>query len=560
MTGFDTEKYSKLIDEFLLNIQQINSMNFSDTQKTSEDMCDFLRIGKIEIIFFSNKDDEKANNSRSFIFFQKDNYDEKRFYFQKEVTASGNIMYYKIYQKKDTPDWSETENNKIKVVQKIIFSFVSRTRIVTLLENLSFKDQELGIYNSRYFLKFAESKFENNDILRYGACYFNLRHFSNINHQFGRKKGTEIIKGFVDGLIAKLSNDEVVCRIGGDNFCCLFFKENLNLIMQYMKGVGVIYDEKAGNRILVSASAGYYIIDSECSSANDIMDYISIAINIARNVMNTDYIFFDNELMRSINSSRHIEQLFYNAIETEEFQVYYQPKVNLRNYQLAGAEALCRWFHDGKLFPPDSFIPILERAKAICVLDFYMLEHTCRDIRRWLDDGREVVTVSVNFSRRNLGNMDFLKNVIAVIDKYNVPHKYIEVELTETAVDLNSKELKDVVFGLQENGISTSVDDFGVGYSSLSLIRELPWNVLKIDKSFLPMGSNISDPNRHSMLKHVVAMAQEIGLECIVEGIETIEQVKLLKENHCYLAQGFYFDRPLQVDEFEKRLKLKATS
>lgn len=187
------------------------------------------------------------------------------------------------------------------------------------------------------------------------------------------------------------------------------------------------------------------------------------------------------------------------------------------------------------------------------MLDFYMLEHVCRDIRRWLDEGKEVVTISVNLSRVHMGDMDLLQNILAIIDKYQVPHRYIEIELTETGTDVGFEHLKTLVSGLRSQGISTSVDDFGTGYSSMNLIRELPWNVLKIDKSFLP-GKSDDDRQKRVMFRHLVALAQDMEIECIVEGVENVEQIKLLKESNCYLAQGFYFDRPLAVTEFEQKL------
>ena len=153
----------------------------------------------------------------------------------------------------------------------------------------------------------------------------------------------------------------------------------------------------------------------------------------------------------------------------------------------------------------------------------------------------------------HLGDEKLLEKVIGIIDRNGVPHDLIEIELTETTTDVNFDELRGIVSGLHENGISASVDDFGIGYSSLTLIKDLPWDVLKIDRSFLPDGSD-HDGQRQIMLKHVVSMAQGLGLECIVEGVESKEQIELLKGIHCYLAQGFYFDKPLPKEQFEKRL------
>ena len=164
------------------------------------------------------------------------------------------------------------------------------------------------------------------------------------------------------------------------------------------------------------------------------------------------------------------------------------------------------------------------------------------------------VRVSVNLSRRHLSDMDLLEHIVDIIDKHMVPHEYIEIELTETTTDVEFKDLKRTINGLQKIGISTSVDDFGIGYSSLNLIKEIPWNVLKLDKSLLPDYEKDDPVQKSIMFRHIVAMGREMGLECLAEGVETREQVRLLEENNCDLAQGFYFDRPLPIKDFETRL------
>lgn len=244
--------------------------------------------------------------------------------------------------------------------------------------------------------------------------------------------------------------------------------------------------------------------------------------------------------------------LFPEALKNEEFLVYFQPKVSLRNYRLAGAEALVRWKHGNSFIFPDQFIPQLEQDGAICELDFYMLDHVCQNLRHWLDQGHRLFKVSVNLSRAHLRDEKLVEMIVQTIDKHNVPHELIEIELTETTTDVGFAELRKVIDGLHEQMISTSVDDFGMGYSSMNLIRELPWDVLKIDKCFLPKSEN--DRRQYVMLKHIISLAQDIGLDTIVEGVETIEHVKMLKENNCFLAQGYFFDKPLPIEEFEKRL------
>ena len=230
---------------------------------------------------------------------------------------------------------------------------------------------------------------------------------------------------FIGRLQDKLVDPEIVCRMDGDNFIILFLKSNLDMIMDYLKGVGVVYDEKENKRVWVGAYAGYYMIPKNCESVVSILERLRMAIHIARNVRKTEYVFFDEELMQGVRAGKTIEMILPEAIKREEFQVYYQPKILLEDYRLVGAEALCRWIQDGKIVPPGEFVPILEQSGLICLLDYYMLEHVCQDIRRWLDDGRRVVTVSVNLSRAHMSDMDLLDHLLEIIDRYQVPHKYI---------------------------------------------------------------------------------------------------------------------------------------
>ena len=163
--------------------------------------------------------------------------------------------------------------------------------------------------------------------------------------------------------------------------------------------------------------------------------------------------------------------------------------------------------------------------------------------------------MSVNLSRVHMGDPALLEHILGIIDGYRIPHQYIEIELTETTTEVDYFELKKLVSGLRDSGIFTSVDDFGVGYSSMNLLRELPWNVIKIDRSFMPVGDNSQeDEKRKVMLKSVIGMTQALGLKCIAEGVETVDQIIFLKKYGCYYVQGYYFDKPLPVSEFETRL------
>ena len=554
---FDYKAYSRLLNEFIIEGEKIEQYRDPAFNKILEPICKFLRISRISSAVFDSTCDSAIIKSAPHIYYDDGNADSTRVLKFTENNVRACKANYSFMQSKSGQDWSEEEVQQIEAFEKLIYTFCDRSYASTIAKDLSMFDNDLMIYPLTFFLATVKNLIRQGRIGEFGGVYFNIKHFSSMNDRFGRDCATNIMKLFIHGIQEKILYEECICRVGGDNFVVLFKKDNLNIIKNYLSGMPITFND--GETVTVTTTAGYYMIPEATESATDVMDRISTAYQLAKSVYKRPFLFYDDEIMQHQTHVKEIEMMFPSAIENEEFKVFYQPKTQLNNYQLAGAEALCRWFRNGKVISPGEFIPVLEGSKAICTLDFYMLDHVCRDIRRWLDEGREAVKVSVNLSRLHLGDEDLLESILRIIDKYKVPHHFIEIELTETTTDVDYKELKKIVYGLREQDISTSVDDFGVGYSSLNLIREMPWNVLKIDKSFLPtQEEENNDPSKVKMLRHIITMSQDLGLECIVEGVETAEQVKLLKDCKCYLAQGFYFDRPLPVKEFEQKLESAA--
>lgn len=554
---FDYKAYSRLLNEFIIEGEKIEQYRGPAFNKILEPICKFLRISRISSAVFDSTCDSAIIKSAPHIYYDDGNADSTRVLKFTENNVRACKANYSFMQSKSGQDWSHEEVQQIEAFEKLIYTFCDRSYASTIAKDLSMFDNDLMVYPLTFFLATVKNLIRQGRIGEFGGVYFNIKHFSSINDRFGRDCATNIMKQFIHGIQEKILYEECICRVGGDNFVVLFKKDNLNIIKNYLSGMPITFND--GETVTVTTTAGYYMIPEATESATDVMDRISTAYQLAKSVYKRPFLFYDDEIMQHQTHVKEIEMMFPSAIENEEFKVFYQPKTQLNNYQLAGAEALCRWFRNGKVISPGEFIPVLEGSKAICTLDFYMLDHVCRDIRRWLDEGREAVKVSVNLSRLHLGDEDLLESILRIIDKYKVPHHFIEIELTETTTDVDYKELKKIVYGLREQDISTSVDDFGVGYSSLNLIREMPWNVLKIDKSFLPtQEEEDKDPSKVKMLRHIITMSQDLGLECIVEGVETAEQVKLLKDCKCYLAQGFYFDRPLPVKEFEQKLESAA--
>ncbi len=241
-----------------------------------------------------------------------------------------------------------------------------------------------------------------------------------------------------------------------------------------------------------------------------------------------------------------------SAIQNNEFVVYFQPKVNITDMKIAGAEALVRWNCEGRILPPVKFIPFCERTGLVIDIDFYVLEETCRRMRKWIDEGIEPVRISVNFSKFHFNEEGVAEKIFKVISKYRIPPELIEVEFTETAYLDKEELLEYTVDKLRKYGIKSSIDDFGSGYSSLNLLQNMDFEVVKLDKSLL--GKGVENEKAKKVISSIIHMAKELEMEVLAEGVETKEELKLLQSLNCDFVQGFLFDKPLPAEEFEKRL------
>ena len=525
-------------------------------EKILNEIAAMFRLSKAVTHFYRSPADEKLGKGEEMCSYDTGK-DGKPIHTVRFVTRLMAITSMTIYMAEDEKPLSNEELFMADLTMRTALAFISRNRLQVIAEELAFYD-DMGFRNIRSFFRYMAWKCQPGDFDGKAAINYNLRHFALINEEFGRNSGDTTLINHYRHIEELIGESGIVSRLGGDAFVCICDQTDLPDLLDYLNEAIVVID-KNGNTARVSCYAGVFVIPDgyTVTVPNDIMGKIMHAYQIARNGAQGNIIFFSDMLMSDRERSRRIQNMFPEALKNEEFHVFYQPKVNILTGEICGAEALCRWFRNGKMIPPMDFIPVLEQTTDVCRLDFYMLDKVCRHIRKWLDEGRNVIRVSVNLSRRHMTNPDLLQTLIEIIDKHRVPHQFIEIELTETTTDVEFKDLRRVVDGLHHQNIYTSVDDFGMGYSSLNLIRVVPWNVLKVDRIFLPLDGESNDSTRSIMFKHVMAMAKEIGLECIVEGVETPAQLELLRKNDCELAQGYLFDKPLPLEEFEKRLDKK---
>lgn len=553
----DPDAINLALHRFFLNEYSVKGLITDEDQKYISLIAPTLDIALVELTRYKNLSSEHAGAGKESnkLYFSGEIADKGDGIIIREVMADGSVLTMSAYHPQNT-DWQEG-------IQLYVRHFLTALLIIKgrylLTEQVSYAtnyDLQFGIHSQNYAMKLMTILIQKNEIEQYTGIFFNIRNMAGINALLGREQGTIVLHSYIKKIQDCLGENETVWRIGGDNFGAIIHRTHLPCVTELLQGADIFFSDTQNDRVRISSWAGLYNIDSKVKTCFEIMDAISASMYIAKNSLRIPLLFYDERTIRMVEHSKKIETSFEDALRNNEFTAYYQPKVSLKTYTLTGAESLCRWQKENGIVPPDSFIPILERSKKICNLDFYMLEKVCTDLQHWIEQKIEPVRVSVNFSRKHLGNTDFVRHVLSILDAHRVPHNMIIAEFTETTNAADFERLKEVVAELRDNGIEVSVDDFGMGYSSMSLIRDVQFNELKIDKSFLE-GSQENSSRKHIMMKHVIGMANELGMSVITEGVETTEQIEMLKELGCFYGQGFFFDRPLPYEQFSQRLKSK---
>lgn len=425
----------------------------------------------------------------------------------------------------------------------------------TLIKS-SHTDVQSGLPNVYGFIDVVDNIIKTCDITKYNSYYFDMIRMGHLNSIYGKTIGDEIIVKYARYIKSKIGRDECVGRLGGNYFVALIRCDHTDEFLKLLSDVPVVIktlDNKM-ETIHISANAGITGFKSNKVNPGDYISYSAEALYYAKNVYKKAYVFFDENLQKEIDERKMLEEALSKAIENEEFITFYQPKVSTNANQLSGAEALIRWKHNGSLVPPDKFIPILEKNEKICLVDFWVLNQVCQDLKRWLDDGFTPMPVSVNFSRRHLGNPNLADEIVSTIERNDIPKSLIEIEITETIDEYSIDVLKNFVEKLQSKGIRAAIDDFGSGSSSLNLIHQIKFDVLKIDRELVDIENEIG----RTLLTRTVELAQLLGMEVIAEGVETQKQVDFLKSVNCPHIQGFFFDKPLEKKEFENRLIKKS--
>ncbi len=451
-------------------------------------------------------------------------------------------------------------NGVLEDLRTLILSLISVFALVIVISSiwismqLVSRDALTELPNYDKMIKDGNYLYKKNKLSRYSAVMYEIHDQKFINQKLGAVNGDNLIKEYAKGQKKRMKRGDRLYSISNGRFFALIKKEREQLFLDAIRKVDVTVRGKDGVMPMeIEFNCGVFQIRAT-DQIQDIHNYCSLALeeSAKQAVVNTRW--FEESMIEQMVSEREVINSFRTGLTRHEFVVYYQPKVNLDDNRLCGAEALVRWFKNGKIVPPDSFIPILEKNNLVTDLDFYVFEQVCKDISAWVSEGYQVVKISSNFSKLHLKNPYFAEDLMDIISKYQVNTDYIEVELTESSGYYNFKALGDFVDRMNQEHISVSIDDFGTGYSSLSLLKDLDFDVVKMDKSFfrdLEKGDHVNE----KMVENVIKMVHDLDRDVISEGIETKQQALFLKKLQAPVVQGYLYDKPLPHNEFEKRLK-----
>ena len=389
----------------------------------------------------------------------------------------------------------------------------------------------------------------------YAMVAMDIQKFKLINDSYGSDQGDRVLRYIAGALERCLKEGELSARITGDTFNMLLKNaplEELALRLNHMAEEINSFNVGREKKYLLPVMQGVYIVDDPMLN----MIVIQGRANVARksNKENggklVSRVFYsDLERLRMVRE-KEISDKMEQALNNHEFVVYLQPKCELENGTVAGAEALVRWDDPEKgIVPPNEFIPVMERNGYVVELDLYVFEEVCKILQRWIQSGEKPLPVSVNLSRAHLHDQNFLERFRKVWEKYDIPAKLLEIELTETLVFENMEMLIHVIDKIHDIGFTCSLDDFGSGYSSLNMLKDVPVDVLKLDRAFF--AGDISERGRH-VIEGIVDISKKLEMGTVAEGVENIPQVEFLKKAHCDMVQGFVFSKPVPVDEFER--------
>lgn len=435
----------------------------------------------------------------------------------------------------------------ILVMANIVFLFYNVRRRQELFR-LAYKDSITGGDNFSNFKEKAK-KYENTEGY---VIALDISEFKLVNNVCGNASGDEVLKVIWDVILANCNDNEQAARVNADRFV-IFWIESSKKTVTYR--IEKLINEIEGISEQLSVPRLYPVIGIRAVEKLDDADKrygeALRAKALVKNRRDRHYAFYDEIDYDTIVENKNLENGFEKALADKKFEVWYQPKFNSHTGKIVGSEALIRWrADDGSLISPGRFIPLFEKNGNIIRLDEYVFREVCRQQKEWQKEGIQILPVSVNISRFSLYYSNVVEKYERIINYYDVDHKYVQIEITESAI-IENTVIVELIQKFHDAGFDILLDDFGSGYSSLASLNQMPFDTIKLDKSLVDY---VGNENGEKLLKFIVQLVQSLGMKITAEGVEYKEQLDFLENLNCDDIQGFYFSKPLMLADFSAKL------
>ena len=404
------------------------------------------------------------------------------------------------------------------------------------------------LFDRNTFFSLAQEMIAQKEEGTYRMVFVNIDSFKMVNEQYGIECGDEVLKWVGESLQRLTDATSGICaRISSDNFAMLYEEE---LVCQSMidDTYSMAVCPPAINK-KIKLTVGRYIVKDKSLPVVSMFDRARIAAGQIKGDYEVSFNFYDDSMRNLLIKKQSIMDNMEDAVANHEFVVWYQPQYNHANRKIVGVEALVRWKREGQFVSPAEFIPLFEQNGFIYKLDKYVWETVCNDISKWIDEGNELIPVSVNISRKDILHDDFIDTLRNLLARYRIDYKYMRLEITESAFAEETGLITKKVNELIRLGFVVEIDDFGSGYSSLNTLKDVPASVLKLDMRFFEQTSNVQRAGL--VIESTIRMAKWLGMSVIAEGVEEEAQADFLKSIGCHYIQGYYYAKPMPKEDFE---------
>lgn len=411
-------------------------------------------------------------------------------------------------------------------------------------------DKLTGLYDGVTFCRMVKNAVAEDNEKKYALILFDIEKFKIVNELYGFDFADEVLE-FIAFNMRNIFKETgaVICHFMSDFFGIFTEYDSEEDLIEMVKQISS--KTSLYKNVPVSLSFGIHKIRDRSLSPRLICDYANMAKKTVKGNRIVNYAFYTEKIKNRILEDKYIENEMEYALKNGQFSMYLQPKYNISTSEIIGAEALVRWVHPKKgLIMPDKFIPLFEKNGFIVNLDKYIWEQACIEIRKWIDSGQTPVPISVNVSRVNVGNPKLIEILDSLVEKYKIDKKYLELEITETVYYDDQNHLIETLNQLKKADYTLLMDDFGSGFSSLNMLKNTPFDILKIDRNFLNE-TMVTDKGKKIIL-HTISLSNDIGINTVAEGVETKEQAEYLLECGCNVAQGYYYSKPVELNVFDE--------